>query len=900
MDSEHSFELRLTPDGRVTTYGSGTGHQSYEALAAPFEDHEAGGLIALAASTLPPGTHASVLFWRDIAAAFLRVLCHIPETDQFAPGQVEPPEPARLTEWVQNAPPMEGAEYLTPAVLSAVWQRLLTWTNEQIAVDGSLTDFLHRIAPQWVRVGRVTLHLAENRNDAEFPFAFMATYAAGMSRGGRLQRLPMGQALKEYAGARRKPELIKLLSPLHAAAKRSPLIAELVESGDVFHPLVWTPDEAYAFLKEIPVYEECGLLTQLPNWWRKRAKPQVSVTIDRQKHSALGKEALLAFDMSLALGGQTLSDDEAQALLNANEGLMLLRGEWVEVNGEQLQEALEHWREVQRQAGPDGLSFIEGMRLLAGASTDLKTSTSVDNARYSWAMVNAGDELREMLAGLRQPAAIAGEPPRDFRGELRRYQLSGLNWLWFCSRLGLGCCLADDMGLGKTIQVLAALVRVQQETPHTERRPSLLIVPASLLGNWRAEAVRFAPTLTLLFAHPSETPRQQLDALNNDPAGLEGVDLVVTTYSMLSRLAWVTETQWNWVILDEAQAIKNPATRQTKTVKRIRGATRVALTGTPVENRLGDLWSIFDFINPGLLGSATRFKEFVKTLTTGEHTQYAPLRNLVAPYILRRLKTDSGIASDLPDKTEMQVYCGLSRQQTVLYQKTVEAMADALEQTTEEPMKRRGLVLSTLMRLKQICNHPSQLTGDAVYAPEASAKFQRLGELCTEIASRGEKVLVFSQFREITDPLADYLATVFGRPGLLLHGGIAVKKRSALVATFQRDDGPPFIVMSIKAGGTGLNLTRASHVIHFDRWWNPAVENQATDRAFRIGQTRNVLVHKFVTRGTIEERIDEMIRDKQEMADALLKSGGAEKQLTEMNDEELLQLVSLDIEKAGA
>jgi superfamily II DNA or RNA helicase len=901
MNSENSFKLRLTPHGTVTPCSSGGGDRFDEVPTVQFEKDEAAGLLALAASSLPPGSHASVLFWRDIAAGFLRALCHIPETDRFVPDRVEPPDSARLAEWTLNAPPMEGAEYLTPAVLSSVWRRLLAWTDEQIQADGSLNLFLQRVAPQWVRVGRVTLHLAENRNDAGFPFAFMATYAAGMSKGGQLQRLPLGQALKEYAGARRKPELIKLLSPLQAAAKRSPLIAELVETGDVFHPLAWAPDEAYSFLKEIPLYEECGLLTRLPNWWRKRAKPQVSVTLERQKQSALGKEALLSFDISLALGGQTLTDEEVRELLNAGEGLVLLRGEWVEVNSEKLQEALEHWKQVERQAGTDGLSFIEGMRLLAGASADLKTPAPADDTTNVWALVNAGEELRAMIAGLRQPAGITGEAPQEFNGDLRHYQLDGLNWLWFCSRLGLGCCLADDMGLGKTIQVLAALMRIKQEIPPAARRPSLLIVPASLLGNWRAEAARFAPALSLLFAHPSETPRQHLDTLNQDPeTGLRGIDLVVTTYSMASRFDWITETQWNWVILDEAQAIKNPATRQTKTVKRIRGTARVALTGTPVENRLGDLWSLFDFINPGLLGSAARFKDFIKTLETDGQTHYAPLRNLVAPYILRRLKTDAGIAPDLPEKTEMQIFCGLSRPQTVLYQQTVSALAKALEQTNDDKMKRRGLVLSTLMRLKQICNHPSQLTGDALYAPEASAKFQRLGTLCAEIASRGEKVLVFSQFREITDPLADYLSTVFGRPGLLLHGGTAVKKRSALVAAFQREEGPPFIVMSIKAGGTGLNLTAASHVIHFDRWWNPAVENQATDRAFRIGQKRNVLVHKFVTRGTIEERIDEMIREKQEMADALLKTGGAESRLTEMNDKEILQLVSLDIEKAGA
>jgi non-specific serine/threonine protein kinase len=367
---------------------------------------------------------------------------------------------------------------------------------------------------------------------------------------------------------------------------------------------------------------------------------------------------------------------------------------------------------------------------------------------------------------------------------------------------------------------------------------------------------------------------------------------------MVARLEWLSEVDWHWVILDEAQAIKNPSTRQTRAVKKLKGAARVALTGTPVENRLGDLWSIFDFLNPGLLGSASRFKSFARALERGGHTHYAPLRNLVAPYILRRLKTDPDIVPELPEKTEMQVFCGLAKPQAVLYRQHVAALTKALEQTDGDGIKRRGMVLSYLMRFKQICNHPSQLTGDAVYDPAASAKFDRLGSLCAEITSRGEKALVFTQFREIADPLAEFLATVFGRDGVVLHGGTAIGRRKDLVARFQREDGPPFFVMTIKAGGVGLNLTAASHVIHFDRWWNPAVENQATDRAFRIGQQRNVLVHKFVTRGTIEERIDALLREKQDMADALLEGGG-ERALTEMSDDEIIDMVSLDIERAG-
>ena len=898
MSSEtESFELRITPHGVVASrlYD---GHLRWaRGVASRFSEHEAAGLVALAAASVPHHINASVLFWRDIAADFLRSLCHVPETETFTHHAIDPPASALLEEWVLNAPPMQGAEYLTPEVLHRLWRRLLDWTVIQASECGGLSSFLETYAPQWSRVGRVTLHLAENKGDAEYPFAYMATYAAGLSHGGRVHRLPLGRALQEYAGSRKKPELLRLLSPLHAAAKRSELVADLVETGDVFHPLVWTPGEAYAFLKEIPIYEECGLLTQLPNWWRKRARPHVAITLDSTKNAALGKDALLDFRMSLALGSQQLSAEEAEALLNAIQGLVLLRGEWVEVDGEKLREALAHWQQIEQQVGADGVSFIEGMRLLAGASADLKVEESVKEYD-AWALVESGESLRETLAGLRTPAGLSGSPPPNFRGKLRDYQLAGLNWLWLCSRLGVGACLADDMGLGKTIQILATLLRYKQQASPETAAPSLLVVPASLIGNWKAEAARFAPSLNLLIAHTSETSKQALSELAATPTEcLRGTDLVITTYNMVYRVDWPFSVGWDWVILDEAQAIKNPSTRQTKAVKKLKGNARVALTGTPVENRLGDLWSIFDFLNPGLLGSASRFKSFAKALESREHARYAPLRNLVAPYILRRMKTDPEIVPDLPNKTEMQVFCGLAKPQAVLYQQSVTALVKALDQTEGDGIRRRGLVLSYLMRFKQICNHPSQLIGDAVYDPAASAKFDRLGALCGEIASRGEKALIFTQFREITDPLAEFLVTVFGREGLVLHGGTAVKKRNQLVVDFQHEDGPPFFVLSIKAGGTGLNLTAASHVIHFDRWWNPAVENQATDRAFRIGQQRNVLVHKFVARGTIEEKIDALIREKQEMADALLE-GSAEKALTEMSDDEILDMVSLDIERA--
>ncbi len=904
-----TLDLAFTPSGRITVYqsdgaqeggGDTSGDETSDGRVAKvveaFESSSAEGLFALAAHRLDETLAPSFTYWREFAARYLSELCQSPENTGTQIAAIPAPESVELASMLLNAPPMQGFEYVSSDSLNDLWRDLDAWARAEVASSGKgLSDFLQERAPLWRTVGRVCFHLAENRRDPDYPFAFLATYAPSVTGGGRVQYQPLSKALEQYAGAKNKNTLIKLLSPIQLASEASSLVRELVDTGDIYHPLAWTPKQAHRFLQDVPLLEQSRILVRVPDWWKKRPRPSVGVTIGDKRQHKLDVHGMLDFKVQLALGDQQLSQAEWRKLVAGEEGLVLLRGQWVEVDRKKLTEALDHWKRLESQVG-DGLSFIDGMRLLAGASMDLSEAPPEGAAEYEWSYVNSGKWLKSVLADLRSPENLrCTRPNAALKATLREYQETGVNWLYFLSNLGLGACLADDMGLGKTIQVLALLLMLKRQKNGS--KPSLLVLPASLLANWKTELDRFAPSLRVCFVHPSQTSKDELAEIIAAPdRALKKIDVVLTTYGMLTRQAWLLDIGWRLAVLDEAQAIKNPAARQTKAVKRLNAESRIALTGTPVENRLSDLWSLFDFLSPGLLGSQQTFKKFVKSLEKREHDRYAPLRRLVGPYILRRLKSDKRVIADLPEKTEVRAYCGLSKKQVVLYAKLVEELAEALD--GQDGIKRRGLVLAYLMRFKQVCNHSSQLLGDGKFDLNDSGKFRRLVELCEEIAARQEKTLVFTQFREMTEPLSHLLSQVFGRAGLVLHGGTRVAQRQKLVDQFQRHDGPPFFVLSLKAGGTGLNLTAASHVIHFDRWWNPAVENQATDRAYRIGQNRNVLVHKFVCQGTIEEKIDALIEEKTQLAADLLE-GGAEKMLTEMTNVELIRLVSLDVERVN-
>ena len=891
--------LRLTPHGRLVVEDGDDAPEIDAAasirLTEAFAQGAGHGLVQLGAAEVGQALPPVFGWWRGFAARYVGSLClHASGTeaeDTRELANVPAPSAAELSSLVLTAPMMAGAEYLTQDVLLASWNEMArVFAASLVAAKTGLQTFLNTLNPAWNLVGRVHFNLAENRRDSDQPFAFMATYTTRLSAQAKAQHVPLGQALREYAGAANRDKLLSLLLPVQRAAEQCAWLKPMIDAGDIFHPLRWGPIEASRFLHSAPELESAGVMVRMPASWRanRPARPKVTATVGSQAPSAVGLDGLLDFRMGVMLDGEPLTDAEIAALLAGTENLVLLRGQWVEVDRARLERTMERFHAAEELSARDGLTFAEAMRMLAGASVTGDDPAATDT---DWARVTAGPWLEQTLKELRAPDGNGVDPGPALNGTLRPYQKAGTQWLHLLSGLGLGACLADDMGLGKTIQVLSLLL--VEQTRGVRPRPNLLVAPASLLGNWAAEIEKFAPGLKSVILHPSAMPADQVKAFTAEQAA--EYDLAITTYGSLLRVPVFAATDWRFVILDEAQAIKNPNARQTKAAKALRARARIALTGTPVENHLGDLWSIFDFINPGLLGNAKQFTRYTKGLAERTHNPYGPLRELVRPYILRRMKTDKSIIADLPDKTEIKALCGLSRRQMALYGQAVEDLARSLEET--EGIQRKGIVLAMLMRLKQICNHPSQWLSDNVWAEEDSGKWGRLREIAEVVAARQEKVLVFTQFREMTGPLAAFLGQIFGRTGLVLHGETAVKNRKVLVRRFQEDESVPFFVLSLKAGGSGLTLTAASHVVHFDRWWNPAVENQATDRAFRIGQKRNVLVHKFICRGTVEEKIDTLIDSKKGLSDELL-AGGDEINLTEMTNDDIMRMVSLDLHTA--
>ncbi len=676
-----------------------------------------------------------------------------------------------------------------------------------------------------------------------------------------------------------------LLAGLGMAARLCPAIQRSLRS-ECPEEATMSPQEAYTFLRETArLLEGTGFGVLVPPWWNKpdtrlrvRARLQAGGGIEGS--GILSMDSLVAYDWELALGDEPLSREEFERLAALKTPLVRVRGRWVLLQPDQVEAAIAFW---ERQRAQNQLPLRDALGLMLG------TQTEIDGLDVT--EVKLDSVLQDLMEALTRGERLETlPPPPGFVGQLRPYQVRGYSWLAFLQRWGFGACLADDMGLGKTIQAIALLLHDADRQP--DGQPSLVICPTSVVGNWQREVARFGPDLRVMVHH---------GAGRAEGAGFvaqtQQNDLVISTYGLVRRdIKDLTRVHWRNIILDEAQNIKNPLTKQARAVRQLLGSNRIALTGTPIENHLTELWSILSFLNPGYLGSNDSFRrKFALPIERyQDQTAAERLRTLVRPFVLRRLKTDPLVIQDLPDKFESKVYCNLTREQATLYEAVVRDAMEALRAVDHDgtPIQRRGIVLAMLTRLKQVCNHPTLYLGDGSETTGRSGKLNRLCEMLEEALAVGDRALIFTQFAQMGFLLQRHLRETFGQDVFLLHGGTPQKQRDRMLQAFQEQpDSPALFVLSLKAGGTGLNLMRANHVFHYDRWWNPAVENQATDRAYRIGQTRDVQVHKFICLGTLEERIDMLIESKSALAESVV--GVGEESVTELSTDELYDLLAL-------
>ena len=770
-----------------------------------------------------------------------------------------------------GVPPAERAASRRPESLHDRWLAALTTRDGRIDAGESELARLRASVDAWLRPV-----LAQAQ--APFRLSFRLEEPFEENDPWHLAYLMQGREDRSLLLEPDKAPRELLLRSLGEAASISNFVERGLQQGNV-DGLDTDATGAFAFLtRDAAALESAGFGVFLPSWWsRKGTKKRLALrgTARPPKFSGKGGltfESIVEVDWRVAVGDAELTEKELKHLAKLKTPLVKVRGQWVQLSADEIGEALQFLRKKEKTTVRD---------LIRTRLTESTGTLPVEAIEGTGAV----RDLLERLEGKREWEELP--EPDGFAGTLRPYQKRGYSWLRFLERAGLGACLADDMGLGKTVQTLALL---QSDWPE-HRRPVLLICPTSVTGNWLREAQRFTPSLPVLLHHGTTRARGEKFL-----AQVGETALVIATYSLLHReLDTLTKVNWRGVVLDEAQNIKNSETKQAKAARTLDADFRIALTGTPVENNVGDLWSVMEFLNPGLLGSASEFRStfFLPIQTFRDPDATATLKRITGPFILRRLKSDKSIIADLPEKNEMKVFCNLTKEQATLYRAVVDEVQDDL--AASEGMERKGLILATLSRLKQVCNHPAHFLGDNSELPGRSGKLARLTEMLDEAIAAGDFALVFTQYAEMGTLLQRHIAESMGLESLFLHGATPRKRRDEMVERFQNDaDAPHVFILSLKAGGTGLNLTRASHVFHFDRWWNPAVENQATDRAFRIGQTKSVQVHKMVVAGTLEERIDAMIEGKQELARNIVGTG--EGWLTELSNAQLRDLLTLSRE----
>lgn len=832
----------------------------------------------------PPALVALYEHARHVAAEWLK---------SVRGGNSEPsrylPSPEEAAAWLGALPPVPGAP-IGAERLQAWMRDFMDCLFRHAQREGKdPAEWLSGLGEGWSRLGRLCFHLAENGNDrtGRQPFAFLATFVHQVGSDGKSRHMPLGLALRAYENDR--PSLLALLKPLREVAAESPFLAALADSGNIYRPLAWSAREAYDFLQTAPLLQRAHIDLRMVDLWKNQPpRIQLEITADTpstsEKTPSLQLHSLLHFSAAASMGAYHLTEEELRALMEGDAGLVRFRGEWVQIDREQLRRLMEEWRHALRMHA-QGIPLLAGLRyLLGGAKKALPGLPATPEKSEGIVTVRLGKRVANALAHLgRHTPELRLSPALD--ACLRGYQREGARFLLGVTEAGFGACLADDMGLGKTVQVIAWLSHLRA-TGMLANCGALIVTPASLLANWQEELLRFAPELDCLVLHPDVLDGETLSGLYRRPERLLArCHVGLTTYGIASRARALAQVPLPALVLDEAQAIKNASSQRSSAIRALKAERRVALTGTPLENSARELWSLGDFLNPGLLGAQSEFASFL----AGLGSNYEPLRRLIQPFMLRRMKSDPGIAPELPAKTEAVCYCLLTPEQATLYHREVESLRAVIHEP--DPATRLALILPVLTRLKQICNHPAQYLGTGYFDPAASGKMVRLGHLARQIAEEGSSTLVFTQYRSMIEPLHDLLATIFGSPGLTLHGGTPLAERREAVRKFQAPGGPRFFILSLHAAGTGLTLTRATHVIHFDRWWNPAVENQASDRAYRIGQQRPVWIHPFVCRGTLEENIHRMLAGKRDLAEQLLRPG-PERQLLALTPEEWIDLVS--------
>ncbi len=776
---------------------------------------------------------ASLTFLHYIAGRFLNRVIDS-EGINFCEITVEPIKQDEIDELLPYVPFIAGKEYVTDQ-----WIRQQAeifneyYVEEATAFKGTQREFLAAKGVNITIPSRIYFHLVENKEKDEYPFAFLASYTA--SKGGRIVHFPLKNAIEEFKN--NKNELNKLIACITLASKESTFAARYMESGDIYFPIKMGENDAYDFLKEVPIFERCGIVCRIPKWYTETESTILVDIAEKMQFSGryLSQQKLNWFIPKLIYHGVEITVDDARQLLQRSEGLEIIKGRWIENNHKDLEKLLEEYEGL----SADGTSLLEILKTKAGiGKLHGNYIPNIEFSRSDWV---------EFLLSRAYEEVTGGSVANRLDSILRPYQKDAFSWLWGMSRLGFGSCLADDMGLGKTIEALSFLSKFKDENPEGH---VLIIVPATLIANWKSEIDKFTPDMDVFVLRG-----------NNAPGfGKYAGFITISTYQTATKSDYISQVKWDVVILDEAQAIKNYYTSQARKVKSLEADIRIAMTGTPIENNVLELWSIFDFLNPGLLGNREEFKAMYM-----QENAHKRIKSLIQPFVLRRVKTDKNIISDLPEKNEIDVSINLTKEQIVLYRKAVDDMNAAIARTKSK-QESQIIVLSSVMKLKQICNHPSQYYGREDYDPEVSGKFIALRDICETIYDKREKVLVFTQFKEIIPALDELLKAVFKKKGATIDGDTSMKRREEYVNAFQAGE-YPYMILSLKTAGVGLNLTAATNVIHFDRWWNPAVENQATDRTYRIGQKHNVTVFKFTAANTIEEVIDNMLKEKQSVAD---------------------------------